>query len=140
VVELLGYGDNATFFGWIVVNRLNIMTNSKYGSCQKTLAQGTVTVTKSGSTIYTSIKYQTFDGSTMSVSRLNTGQYQITHSINSLNYTAMLTGFFSNIDNTEIYATTYAIAANSFTVYTQDDSTQNDGSFNFQLISTADWK
>jgi hypothetical protein len=75
----------------------------------------------------------------MSVTRLGAGQYQVSHNLGTSNYTVMLTGFFSNIDSTEIYGTIYAIASNSFTVYTQDDTTQNDGSFNFQLISTADW-
>ncbi|KAA6351219.1 hypothetical protein EZS27_001365 [termite gut metagenome] len=139
VVELLGYGDNSTFYGWIVVNRLDIMTNSKHGSNQKYLAQGTVTVIKSGSNTYTSVKYKTFDGSTLSVSRLGVGQYKVQHNLGSFNYTVMLTGFFSSIDGTEIWGTIYTIESNSFTVYTQDDTTQNEGSFNFQMISTADW-
>ncbi|KAA6307636.1 hypothetical protein EZS27_040692, partial [termite gut metagenome] len=101
VVELLGYGDNATFFGWIVVNRLDIMTTGKYGSCQKFLAQGLVTVSKSGSTIYTSLKYKTYDGSTMSVTRMDTGQYRVHHNLGTSNYTVMLTGVYSTVEGTD---------------------------------------
>ncbi|KAA6322589.1 hypothetical protein EZS27_027879 [termite gut metagenome] len=86
VVELLGYGDNSTFFGWIVVNRQDIMTNSKYGSNQKYLAQGSVTVEKISGTIRTAIRYKTFDGSSMSVSRLDTGKYQVVHNIGTSIY------------------------------------------------------
>ncbi|MBP3576379.1 MAG: hypothetical protein J6J55_07785, partial [Paludibacteraceae bacterium] len=74
LVELLGYGDNTTFFGWIVVNRLDLMTSKKYGKNMKFLAQGTVTVSSTSSY---SVKYQTFDGSSITVSRLGKGQYRI---------------------------------------------------------------
>jgi hypothetical protein len=141
VVELLGYGDNSTFFGWIVVNRQDIMTNSKYGSNQKYLAQGSVTVEKISGTIRTAIRYKTFDGSSMSVSRLDTGKYQVVHNIGTSNYTVMLTGVFSTVEGTdkEVFAMLYSVSPYSFIVYTQDDPSQNDGSFNFQVISTADW-
>ncbi|KAA6319797.1 hypothetical protein EZS27_030353, partial [termite gut metagenome] len=122
-------------------NRLDIMTTGKYGSCQKFLAQGLVTVSKSGSTIYTSLKYKTYDSSTMSVSRIGVGQYQVSHNLGTSNYTVMLTGVYSTVEGTdrEVFAMLYSVSSYSFIVYTQDDPTQNDGSFNFQVISTADW-
>jgi hypothetical protein len=142
IIELLGYGDDTTFFGWIVVGRNDIMTNSKYGSEQKYLAQGSVSVLKSGSNIITSLNYKTFDGSTMSVSRLSTGKYHVSHNLGTTKYTVMLTGVFSTVegDDKEVWAMLYSVSAYSFDVYTQDDPSQNDGSFNFQVISTADWK
>ncbi|KAA6347960.1 hypothetical protein EZS27_004585 [termite gut metagenome] len=142
VVELLGYGDDSSFFGWIVVNRINMMPNNKYGSEQKYLAQGSVVVSKSGSNIVTSLKYKTFDGSTMSVNRTGVGTYVVSHSFNTTDYTVMLTGVFSAVDGTdkEVWAMLYSVSTYSFVVLTQDDPSQNDGSFNFQVISTTDWK
>ena len=140
VIELLGYGDNATFFGWIVVNRLDIMTTKKYGSVCKFLVMGTVTVSSTSSI---SVKYRTFDGSTISVSRLGKGQYRVYMPSSwglSGYYTVFLSGIYSTLENASIYATLKATYSYYFDVYTQDDSTRNDGSFNFMVVSTGDWK
>lgn len=48
VIELMGYGDNKTFFGWIVMRRINMMTTSRYGRNLNVLAQGIVYGTSSG--------------------------------------------------------------------------------------------
>lgn len=140
LVELLGYGDNTTFFGWIVVNRLDLMTSKKYGKNMKFLAQGTVTVSSTSSY---SVKYQTFDGSTITVSRLGKGQYRIymSSSWNMSGYfQVFLSGIFSAVDSTPIYATLKALYSYYFDVYTADDNTTNDGSFSFLVVSTGDWK
>lgn len=140
LVELLGYGDNTTFFGWIVVNRLDLMTSKKYGKNMKFLAQGTVTVSSTSSY---SVKYQTFDGSTITVSRLGKGQYRIymSSSWNMSGYfQVFLSGIFSAVDSTPIYATLKALYSYYFDVYTADDSSTNDGSFSFLVVSTGDWK
>ena len=140
LVELLGYGDNTTFFGWIVVNRLDLMTSKKYGKNMKFLAQGTVTVSSTSSY---SVKYQTFDGSTITVSRLGKGQYRIymSSSWNMSGYfQVFLSGIFSAVDSTPIYATLKALYSYYFDVYTADDNSTNDGSFSFLVVSTGDWK
>ena len=140
LVELLGYGDNSTFFGWIVVNRLDLMTSKKYGKNMKFLAQGTVTVSSTSSY---SVKYQTFDGSSITVSRLGKGQYRIymSSSWNMSGYfQVFLSGIFSAVDSTPIYATLKALYSYYFDVYTADDSSTNDGSFSFLVVSTGDWK
>ena len=140
LVELLGYGDNTTFFGWIVVNRLDLMTSKKYGKNMKFLAQGTVTVSSTSSY---SVKYQTFDGSTVTVSRLGKGQYRVYLSSSwnmSGYYQVFLSGIYSAVESTPIYATLKALYSYYFDVYTADDSSTNDGSFNFLVVSTGDWK
>lgn len=139
VVELLGYGDNATFFGWIVLNRRDMMTTGRYGKYQQVLASGIVT----GTTSSASISYNTFDGSTgVSVSRLGRGMYRVylpySWSLNS-KYMVMATGIYSTAENTPIYPTIKAIYSYYFDIYTQDDDSRNDGSFNFQVISTNNW-
>ena len=140
LVELLGYGDNSTFFGWIVVNRLDLMTSKKYGKNMKFLAQGTVTVSSTSSY---SVKYQTFDGNTITVSRLGKGQYRV-YLPSGWNmsgyYQVFLSGIYSAVDSTPIYATLKALYSYYFDVYTADDSSTNDGSFNFLVVSTGDWK
>lgn len=140
LVELLGYGDNTTFFGWIVVNRLDLMTSKKYGKNMKFLAQGTVTVSSTSSYL---VKYQTFDGNTITVSRLGKGQYRV-YLPSGWNmsgyYQVFLSGIYSAVDSTPIYATLKALYSYYFDVYTADDSSTNDGSFNFLVVSTGDWK
>ena len=140
LVELLGYGDDTTFFGWIVVNRLDLMTTKKYGKNFKFLAQGTVTVSSTSSY---SVKYPTFDGSTITVSRLGKGQYRIylSSSWNMSGYfQVFLSGIYSTVESTPIYATLKALYSYYFDVYTADDASTNDGSFNFLVVSTGDWK
>lgn len=83
VLELMAYGnisartENDTkshyLYGWIVLNRIDLMTNRSFGRNKKVLAYGRVTGTSSGA----SIKYRTFDGSTLTVNRIETGQYNI---------------------------------------------------------------
>ena len=139
VVELIGYGDSSTFFGWIVLNRRDMMTSGRYGSFQQILASGIVTGTKSSP----SIRYHTFDGSTgVSVSRLGQGMYRVylpsSWGLGGA-YMVMATGIYSTAENTPIYPTVKAIYSYYFDIYTQDDNTRNDGSFNFQVFSTNNW-
>lgn len=132
-IELLGYGDSATFFGWIVTNRRDIMTTGKYGSFLQYLAGGIVTV--SGTSV--SMKQKTFDGSKMTISRTGTGRYTIYLPWGlSSNYFVQMTGYYTG---TPIYATIYGLYNSYFYVQTQDDSSANEGSFCFQVFSTADW-
>jgi hypothetical protein len=140
-VELIGYGTSSQFYGWIVLNRIDLMTSSRYGRFLKCLAMGMVTGTNSGA----SISYKTFDGSTMGVSRLAEGQYQLSFSgswFNSGNdCMAMLTGYgFSYGDGTApIKPTITGKGTTYLSVHTSDDSTRNDGSFMFMIFNMNDW-
>ena len=139
VIEMIGYGDDKTFFGWIVLNRRDLMTTSRYGKFQQILVTGIVT----GTTSSASVRFLCFDGSkSVSVSRLGKGMYRIylpsTWGLSS-RYLVMATGIYSTAENTPIYPTVKAIYSYYFDIYTQDDASRNDGSFNFQVISTADW-
>lgn len=140
-VELMGYGTSTQFYGWIVLNRIDLMTSSRYGRFLKCLAMGMVTGTNSGA----SISYKTFDGSTMGVSRLAEGQYQLSFSgswFNSGNdCMAMLTGYgFSYGGGTApIKPTITGKGTTYLTVHTSDDSTRNDGSFMFMIFNMNDW-
>ena len=111
-----------------------------YGKNMKFLAQGTVTVSSTSSY---SVKYQTFDGSSITVSRLGKGQYRIYMSSSwnmSGYYQVFLSGIYSTVENTPIYATLKTLYSYYFDVYTADDASTNDGSFSFLVVSTGDWK
>ena len=140
VIELLGYGDDTTFFGWIVVGRHDIATVSRYGREFKVLAMGEVTGTKSGATI----KYHTFDGSTLSVSRAGTGIYNITHSSQWFaspdDRLVICSGKGYNAGGSSpIKATYVASGATNISIHTSDDDSRNDGSFQFLIANLANW-
>lgn len=140
-VVLKGYGEGDTFYGWIVLQRLNIGTDKQYGRQLNILAQGMVTGTSSGS----SISAKTCDGSKLSVSGSG-GKYTVTMpsswGLTSSNYIVMLTGYgwADGVSNgCPIKATLVSRTSTTFTVETSDDNTLNWGSFMFQIINLDDW-
>ena len=143
VVELLGWGGSS-FQGYIVLSRTMFKTNYGYGRRIHPLAFGTVTGTNKSA----SIKYWSFDGSKMEVSRVNTGEYKITFPTNwfySSDYIiGMATGIGSiyNGDN-PVWAnikTRYKSSTEAYIVVrTGDDDSENDGSFTFMLYNAATW-
>lgn len=140
-VELIGYGTSTQFYGWIVLNRINLMTESRYGRKLNALAMGIVT----GSSSETSISYKTFDGTTMSVSRTGEGQYRVNFSstwFNSANdCIAIVTGLGYSQGSSEapIKATVIGRYSSYITVNTSDDASCNDGSFMFIILNINDW-
>lgn len=140
-VELIGYGTSTQFYGWIVLNRINLMTESRYGRKLNALAMGIVTRSSSE----TSISYKTFDGTTMSVSRTGEGQYRVNFSstwFNSANdCIAIVTGLGYSQGSSEapIKATVIGRYSSYITVNTSDDASRNDGSFMFIILNINDW-
>lgn len=138
LVELIGYGSDTTFNGWIVVNRRAVMGSSYQGMDQQILAQGAVTCSKATSR-GVSMYYKTFDGKQLQVAHTKQGYFTVylPWTIPAEQYMVMLTGKTSAVQNTSIYASVRDQYSTYFTVSTQDDDSANDGSFNFQIISTA---
>lgn len=148
-VELIGYGTSSVFYGWIVLNRIDIGVQSRYGRKTKALAMGIVTGSSSGA----SIKYKTFDllevvnnnSGRMSVSRLGTGKYRVYFPygwFNSANdMLVMLTGYGHVVDSStsNVKATLITRGTSYFDVETSDDASNNDGSFMFMMYNMADW-
>lgn len=135
-VELIGYGTSSQFYGWIVLNRINLMTDAKYGRKLNSLAMGIVTGTSSGA----SISYKTYDNlSTLSVSRLSTGKYRVyfpsSWKLISGSYIVMMTGYGGGV----MKATLLETSTSYFTVEVSDDSSVNDGSFMFMMLNMNDW-
>lgn len=141
VIELMGYGDNKTFFGWIVLRRINMMTTSRYGRNLNILAQGTVSGYSSGA----SISYKSFDDGKLSVSRLGEGRYRVNVPSNwgliAGSYIVMATGkgYSAGSSTAPIKATVTNLQSTYFEVDTSDDASRNDGSFMFQIINLNDW-
>lgn len=141
VIELMGYGDDETFFGWIVLRRVNMMTTSRYGRNLNVLAQGVVSGYSSGA----SISYKSFDDGSLSVSRLGEGRYRVNVPSNwgliAGSYIVMATGkgYPAGSSTAPIKATVVNLQSTYFEVDTSDDESRNDGSFIFQITNLNDW-
>lgn len=141
VIELMGYGDNKTFFGWIVLRRINMMTTARYGRSLNILAQGIVSGDSSGA----SISYKSFDDGKLFVSRLGEGQYRVNVPSNwgliAGSYIVMATGkgYSSGSSSAPIKAAVIDLQSTYFDINTSDDASRNDGSFIFQIINLNDW-
>lgn len=140
-VELMGYGTADEFYGWIVLNRTDLMTANCYGKEIKALAMGIVTGSNSGA----SITYKTFDRSTMSVERTGTGRYKITfdsnwfNSANDVFVMATGLGYAAESSSAPIKATITERTTTYIIVDISDDDSRNDGSFMFFIHNLNDW-
>lgn len=141
MVELIGYGDESRFYGWVVVRRIHFNTDKMYGRELKIIAQGEVNGYKRGAYI----NYRTVDGSKMSVQRLSEGRYKISFSrtwfTNARDCSVMLTGYgYSEGTSTApIKATLVHKDIDGIIVDTSDNETRNDGSFIFYISNIDDW-
>lgn len=147
-VELLGYGDDAAFYGWIVLQRTNLMTTYRYGRPLNCLAMGKVTV--DGSSIQAAVGLS-FDGSELTVRRIATGRYRITLPSGWVSKPEFLFVMAVGTDginggasesgdaNKVVKATVCNLQAGQFDICTSDDATANDGSFQFFVFNLGDW-
>ena len=159
---LLGYGTPTSFYGWIVLARVDVYTKGTYGSPLKVIYQGVFNPMQSipleklwsEKLMHTGIKE-----SNWGVEKLDSnGKYRIwlPEQIDVSNWHVMLTpcayGVSEAITTNVRYATLMAKGIGSFIcgdgvtrslsyfdVWTADDSTVNPGGFLFQVISMADW-
>ena len=139
----MGYGTEDDFYGWIVLNRIDLMTNARYGKEMKVLAFGRVTGGKSTET--TSIQARTFDGSTLTVEWVSTGRYKVyvpsEWKLQDNKYMAVLTGygFVEGSSKAATKATLLGAYSTYFEVFVSDDASANNGSFMFILTNLNDW-
>ena len=142
IVEMIGYGTTTEFYGWIVLNRIDLMTSQKYGHCLKALAFGTVSGGNSSSN--TSITSNTFDGSKLTVSRQSEGLYRVYFPSTWFTYTSncrvILTGRGVCYGaSSPVKATMHSLGNGYFDVVVSDDATRNDGSFDFIIYNGSDF-
>lgn len=142
IVEMIGYGTTTEFYGWIVLNRIDLMTSQKYGHCLKALAFGTVSGGNSSSS--TSITSNTFDGSKLTVSRQSEGLYRVFFPSTWFTYTSscrvILTGRgVCYGESSPVKATMHSLGNGYFDVVVSDDASRNDGSFDFIIYNGSDF-
>lgn len=77
-VELLGIGDDIDFYGWIVVNKVDISTNFGYGHPAKVLAYGRLIAKQENNTLKLSLSQVTFDGKQITVESVGSNGYKFT--------------------------------------------------------------
>lgn len=142
IVEMIGYGTTTEFYGWIVINRIDLMTSQKYGHCLKALAFGTVSGGNSSSN--TSITSNTFDGSKLTVSRQSEGLYRVYFPSTWFAYTSncrvILTGRGVCYGaSSAVKATMHSLGSGYFEVSVSDNASRNDGSFDFIIYNGSDF-
>lgn len=145
ILELIGYGNDDQFYGWIVNKRDNIMTLKKYGHNLKCLCFGTVTFSSSSSASISSLK--TFDGTSTSTSYHISQRFSIVSDTNSCTITMPQCWFRDEASDslhvvlTPVYNTRIPqvalgdIGNNSFKVHVD----KCPASFNFMLYNKNDW-
>lgn len=145
VLELMAYGnvsaktdDNPKskyIYGWIVLNRIDLMTNHQYGRQKKVLAYGKVIGLTGGATI----QYKTFDGSQISISREDKG-LNILHIPKWVDSESDL---FVTLTNTSSYVSLGSIKATSngfdINVLARGTNSFEEGSFNFEISNFNDF-
>lgn len=77
-VELLGIGDDIDFYGWIVVNKVDISSNFGYGHAAKVLAYGALMAKEENNTLKLSLSQTTFDGEQIKVESVGSIGYKFT--------------------------------------------------------------
>ena len=147
ILRDLGYSDNAGeaktddnpkskyIYGWIVLNRIDLMTNHQYGRQKKVLAYGKVIGLTGGATI----QYKTFDGSQISISREDKG-LNILHIPKWVDSESDL---FVTLTNTSSYVSLGSIKATSngfdINVLAKGTNSFEEGSFNFEISNFNDF-
>ena len=142
IIEMIGYGTTTEFYGWIVLNRIDLVTSQKYGHFLKALAVGTVSGGNSNEN--TSITSNTFDGSKITVSRQSEGLYRVYYPSAWFSYSSycrvILTGRGVCYGHSSpVKATLHSLGSGYFDVTTSDDATLNDGSFDFIIYNGSDF-
>lgn len=152
-VELLGYGTDTTFYGWIVISRVNLMSVYRSGVNKKILFQGVFNPNYSSgieaawSSELESQGRDSFQKPT--VNRLGTGYYrvQLPFHIFPTDFHVALTGCScgqngsssSKIIHACLVAKGVSGSRGYFDVKTTIDGTPGDGGFYFEMIGAGNW-
>lgn len=151
-VELLGMGLNGTFDHWQVMRRGVFGSLGKcHGIPIGVLAYGVVEVTYSSSKWSISIDYESYDGLTLSVTRLGIGYYCITMpsswKFNSNGIHVIATPYLPEYDtngnrtlvrSANVMVTNIDLVDNKIYFSCADDDSRNDQSFFFEIKSRSE--
>jgi len=154
-VELLGYGTPQAFYGWIVLRRINIVTNKRYGREIKCLLMGRITITSSGLSFNKVVCYDGTKATSGTSFSTKDGTVSMRHGGTGRCYLNIPSSWFNAIDDMMIQATGYGWVDGSTTspckatatptgttsirFDVSDDASNNDGSFMFAIYNMNDW-
>ena len=77
-IELLGIGDDIDFYGWVVINKIDISTNFGYGHPAKFLAYGILYAREENGVLKLQLVQNTFDGKQITVVPVGDNGYKFT--------------------------------------------------------------
>ena len=159
IVRLIGYGNSTTFYGWIVISRMDVLTNGLYGNSKKVLVEGmTLGSTENDPTYNVPIESHYFTNTfnetptkeitipPMVCNRTSKGVYKVTipsslaGRLGQSQYMVLLTATGISYQNElPVNATLLYVNNTNFTVAITDSNGYCDGGFYYQLFSTKDW-
>jgi hypothetical protein len=151
-VDIIGVGEGNSFKGWCVLNRFRYgVANSGEGFPLKAIFAGKVEFSGGVPRITKQKRYNQYwygaENKKCQLSYMTNAPRYCTISFPSGTfssadkYTVLLSGELLRSDNGPgVYASVIKRTANSFTVYTGDDASWNDGNFTFIVIATHLWE
>jgi hypothetical protein len=135
-VEMIGYGDNQKFYGWIILRRFYTDPTHMRGRTLHAAYMGNVS--RDG----TLKKVMRYDAATVTVKKTDTGRYSVAINppfTDANNYIVFATCDTTEEGTTGRFAAIYNKTAQGFNVYTGDDNSPNNSGFTFMIINTTDW-
>ena len=139
-VELLGIGDDTDFYGWVVVNKVDISTVFGYGHVAKVLAYGSLVATIENNKLKLTLSQKTFDGKKITVEQDAIG-YKLRFPSswgNAGNFVPNITPY-KFIGNIYIYERGYDYIIIRYSGRSSENRNWDDASFLFSIQTAADF-
>lgn len=139
-VELLGIGDDTDFYGWVVVNKVDISTVFGYGHVAKVLAYGSLVATIENNKLKLTLSQKTFDGKKITVEQAAIG-YKLRFPSswgNAGNLVPNITPY-KFIGNIYIYERGYDYIIIRYSGRSSENRNWEDASFLFSIQTAADF-
>lgn len=139
-VELLGIGDDTDFYGWVVVNKVDISTVFGYGHVAKVLAYGSLVATIENNKLKLTLSQKTFDGKKITVEQAAIG-YKLRFPSswgNAGNFVPNITPY-KFIGNIYIYERGYDYIIIRYSGRSSENRNWEDASFLFSIQTAADF-
>lgn len=147
-VELIGYGDSESFYGWIVQSRVNIGTHYRYGHQLNVLSMGFVSMSLRDGSITPGLQGYSFDGTKPTVTRNSTGDFLVelgsTAWVDNEFFLHVIVSGFRAYDRgtgstAAAFPYVYDQTDHSFSVRVSNGSSLIDCGFRFMVINLDDW-
>lgn len=139
-VELLGIGDDTDFYGWVVVNKVDVSTVFGYGHVAKVLAYGSLVATIENNKLKLTLSQKTFDDKKITVEQAAIG-YKLRFPSswgNAGNFVPNITPY-KFIGNIYIYERGYDYIIIRYSGRSSENRNWEDASFLFSIQTAADF-